>query len=109
MSLNLNIANFETISGANAVGEPLQWSGGEKTMAIYSNHDTVNKWDGGTVSIQASLSLGTAGFITLTDGEGADLTFTEDTLFKLNIGKCRIRFVLTGANGTASDLIIKVS
>ena len=111
MTLIRNIADFETISGVanGATTEANYWGGGEKTIAIYSNHASENKWDGGTIKIQASLANADTGWITLTDGEGSDLSFTEDSIFKLSIGKCKVRFVLSGVSGTDVDLVIKVS
>ena len=88
-----------TINGSEFV-----YSGGEKTLAIYSTSAT---FGGATVKIQASLA-DAGNFIYLKDSEGADLAFTEDSLFKLDIGRCRIRFIATTAT-SGTSIIIKAS
>ena len=89
---------------ATITGTEFVYSGGEKTLAIYSTNAT---FGGATVKIQASLA-DADNFINLKDSEGADLAFTEDSLFKLDVGRCRIRFVATGAT-SGTSIIIKAS
>ena len=95
----LQYTDNETITGTEFV-----YSGGEKTLSIFSTEDT---FGGATVKIQASLA-DADNFIYLKDSEDADLAFTEDSLFKLDVGRCRIRFIATGAT-SGTDIIIKAS
>jgi hypothetical protein len=88
-----------TITGSEFV-----YAGGEKTLAIYSTNETFGN---ATVKIQASLA-DADNWIYLKDSEGADLAFTEDTLFKLDIGRCRLRFIATSAT-SGTSIIIKAS
>ncbi len=92
-------SDSSTITGSEFV-----YAGGEKTLAIYSTNETFGS---ATVKIQASLA-DADNWIYLKDSEGADLAFTEDTLFKLDIGRCRLRFKATSAT-SGTSIIIKAS
>jgi len=92
----LQYTDNSTINGTEFV-----YSGGEKTLSIYSENET---FGGATVKIQASLA-DADNFIYLKDSEGADLAFTEDSLFKLDVGRCRIRFIATDATSGTSILV----
>ncbi len=82
----------------------LEYNGGERTFAIYGD------WDGATVKLQASFNDGT-NWIYLSDSEGAQLAFTDDAIFRINMGSCKVRFVQTGGNEAVdgTSLIVKVS
>lgn len=98
------ISTLQYTDNATITGTEFVYSGGEKTLSIFSTNDT---FGGATVKIQASLA-DADNFIYLKDSEGADLAFTEDSLFKLDIGRCRIRFIATNATAGTS-IIIKAS
>lgn len=92
-------------SGSSTItGTGFVYAGGEKTLAIYSTNETFGN---ATVKIQASLA-DADNWIYLKDSEGADLAFTEDSLFKLDIGRCRLRFIATSAT-SGTSIIIKAS
>ncbi|MDA8866111.1 hypothetical protein N9H77_01235 [Porticoccaceae bacterium] len=102
-----SVATISTLvhSGSSTInGTEFVYSGGEKTLSIFS---TASTFGGATVKIQASLA-DADNFIYLKDSEGADLAFTEDSLFKLDVGRCRIRFVATNAS-SGTSIIIKAS
>jgi hypothetical protein len=98
------ISTLVYTDNATINGSEFVYSGGEKTLAIYSTNST---FGGATVKIQASLA-DADNFINLKDSEGADLAFTEDSLFKLDIGRCRLRFIATSAT-SGTSIIIKAS
>ena len=98
------VSTLQYTDNATINGTEFVYSGGEKTLAIYSTNATFGN---ATVKIQASLA-DADNFIYLKDSEGADLAFTEDSLFKLDVGRCRIRFVATNATAGTS-IIIKAS
>ena len=98
------ISTLQYTDNATITGTEFEYSGGEKTLSIFSTNAT---FGGATVKIQASLA-DADNFIYLKDSEGADLAFTEDSLFKLDIGRCRIRFIATDATAGTS-IIIKAS
>ena len=105
--MSFNVATITTLvhAGSSTItGTEFVYAGGEKTLAIYSTNATFGN---ATVKIQASLA-DADNFIYLKDSEGADLAFTEDSLFKLDIGKCRIRFIATNAT-SGTSIIIKAS
>ena len=102
-----SVATISTLvhSGSPTInGTEFVYSGGEKTLAIYSTNATFGN---ATVKIQASLATAD-NWIYLKDSEGADLAFTEDSLFKLDIGRCRLRFIATSAT-SGTSIIIKAS
>ena len=102
-----SVATISTLvhSGSSTInGTEFVYSGGEKTLSIFSTNATFGN---ATVKIQASLA-DADNFINLKDSEGADLAFTEDSLFKLDIGRCRIRFIATTAT-SGTSIIIKAS
>jgi len=95
------ISTLVYTDNAIITGTEFVWAGGEKTLSIFSTNST---FGGATVKIQASLA-DAGNFIYLKDSEGADLAFTEDSLFKLDIGRCRIRFITSGATSGTSILV----
>ena len=97
--MSLNVATIASLTNASSTSTAFVYAGGEKTVAIYGD------FDGGTVKIQASLAEGSSNFIYLKDNSGADLAFTEVSIFKLDIGKCQIRFISTGHS---SDLSVTI-
>lgn len=97
------IATYQSISGGNgdypATG--INYRGGEKTFAVYGT------WDGATLKMEASFDGGTT-FIKLADAEGSDLQFVDNSIFRINMGQCLLRFEITGSSGSTS-LNVKVS
>ena len=102
------VATFQLIDGTNGNYPTggLDYAGGEKTFAMYAT-PAGNGFDGATIKLQASLDDGTT-FIPLDDSEGAELSFTENSIFKINIGRCKLRFVVSGPSGN-TEVTIKVS
>lgn len=98
------IATYQSIAGGNAdypSSGGLSYSGGEKTFAVYGT------WDGATMKMKASFDGGTT-FITLSDTEGSDLAFLDNAIFRIKLGQCLLRFVISGSGGS-TDLAVKVS
>lgn len=103
------VETFQLIDGANGnyPSGGLNYAGGEKTFAIYATPGSSTNFNGATIKMQASLDEGTT-FIPLNDSEGAELSFTENSIFKINIGRCKLRFVVSGSSGD-TEVTIKVS
>jgi hypothetical protein len=96
---------YATTGAANVnypADEGINYNGGERTFAIYGT------WGGATIKLQASLDEGT-NWIYLSDSEGAQLSFNDDAIFRINMGQCKLRFAQTGGNGSDTSLTIKVS
>jgi len=93
-----------TATGTFPASGGLPYSGGEKTFAIYGT------WGGATVKVEAAFDDGTtaANFIPLSDAEGAELAFIDNSIFRLVLGQCRLQFKITGST-SATSLSVKVS
>lgn len=107
------VSTYVTIDGGNgqypsATG--VHYSGGEKTFALYATPGSSSDFHGATIKIQASFASDThsESWINLNDSEGAELSFTENSIFKISLGQCKLRFVVSGSSGT-TQVTIKVS
>lgn len=102
--MSFSIQTLTSITAASAsgtAGSEFIYTGGDTTFHIYGT------WNSATVTIEASLA--TSGqFTQLKDSSGAALSFDNDSIFKIDIGKCKMRFVATGSGGNPS-LTVKAS
>ena len=78
-----------TGSGPNVTSEPLRYSSSESTFAFYGD------FGGGTLTVEASFDSGVT-FITLKKSSGDILEITEDEIHTISLGRCLIRYVITG-------------
>lgn len=93
--MSFTVGNVVSTITGNGNSSEFVYKGGDTTFHIFGTFAS------GTVKIEASLA-DSANFTTLKDSSGADLSFDTDSIFKIDIGKCRMRFVTSGVSGTAA-------
>jgi|DEB0MinimDraft_12_1074336.scaffolds.fasta_scaffold00097_3 hypothetical protein len=93
-----------TGTGADIESDVYGYRSAESTFAFYGD------FGGGTLTVEASFN-GTDTipvYITLKKGDGTILEITEDEIHTLSLGKCLIRYRVTGATAAvAVNIVIK--
>lgn len=82
----------QIISGTapNVTSETLKYNSSESTFAFYGD------FGGGTLTVEASFDSGVT-FITLKKSSGDILEIAEDEIHTIALGRCLIRYTITGA------------
>ena len=79
------------------------YSGRQSTFAFQGDFDSA------TVKIHASFAEGAAGtYIPLTDSEGNELSVSSPAVLNIDVGQCRIKFVVADSDGS-TDIEVRIS
>jgi len=84
-------------------------SGGFEYNGRQSTFAFQGAFDSATVKIQASFAEGAAGtYIPLTDSEGNELSVSSPAVLNIDVGQCRIKFVVADSDGS-TDIEVRIS
>ena len=62
------------------------------------------------IKIHASFADGAVGtYIPLTDSEGNEIFITEPSVLNIEVGQCRLKFVVTESAGGVPDIEVRIS
>ena len=97
MSIPTTIPTIATVNGNGDFPgvNGFNYNGGVTHFALYGT------FAGATITIQASFEEdGSHVFIPLTDEAGTGVSIQANEVIKIDMGKCKMKFVATGASGT---------
>lgn len=80
------------------------YNGSQSTFAFQGAFNNAH------VRIHASFADGAVGtYIPLTDSEGNEIFITEPSVLNIEVGQCRLKFVVTENSGGVPDIEVRIS